>query len=1354
MKKITKTTYNPRNNKIQKKIDATRNTKKENAGKSQENEINKMQEDDIDCDAISLEDNHINFLLNEEDDERSIERLLKHRKQAKSFSKELSERKKNANKIILEYESSLEKEYKKYIHSSDRKRNTAVEIQRLREENIKTEDDVEKEEKRKRRSIYDQIIEKIFYYIPETKKNILDLITVYKKSILENKSNKERNSYINLFYVMTLSDLNYNSLFDLIFLLSMSEVKLIFLSSHLNFLNFYSEIIAAELNIEKKNEFIYEIEKVPILPSELIQKNHKILFEKIVRTIIEKKRILPYFDASSETNPMNNINIVKKYKKIKKYNEGKVEIGSEKKELKVVEEFDFIEKNFGNDLYECTIPHKEYEGRVSFSYDIDCFYIFLSQNSNFDIFRNELNIQVDFKKMKQQSKKFKSPIFLKTDNSFKKICDFLTLQFCSVATNIGIFYFYFVFNSDNDNNTLREEVANLIINVANEYVENLNANLIYLSRSSYYDSFFFNTKRKVKNLDNENNNADAQNIEIENKNDNQRRSILNISSLKSSQVIDIIKKIFSNKDILKKGLKGVYMRAIGTKGSCYTLNSPKVIMKKTAKVFKYENFTNFIVDAAITVCRQEKDFSGKILFLDIKNFTDSKTGISNFLGSQLTQNYNKNLCNFDKKQNKINININGQLKKNLYSTFASSIFSRKLKLSRALQFSAISFFIYISRKIGLEEPEIKYLKLIEEIQKKTMNLKNEDFGYRFESTIEFSSTSTFLQKNSDLILNQKKITFETIDLVKIINTYSEYFLNLIISVKKDLIEIKKTIIAEILIIQLFFQGVCNTHQLESPDLIKNIKNHLILKDRIGKINLVNSIEKFESFVSKDHLNITLAKIIKNCYNLKKNQIELIKTYNNILNTHHPFELTSIFLESYEKAFDSKSDQKDLTNESKKNHDLYHLENWFTLLQTSKIKSFNNKSKFIVIFKVISELKRNIFLEFKRNIEKFIFIDSGTKMVRIYDDSGKKKFLKITNIEIIDQNKKIDENASEELTREKIEEVLTDLHSNNQSLRDIHTIEEKARIIAANNFYQDKLNRVKEIHEDVRFLLFGIKTKTQINHFINNFKKNEKKIQNNLMSIESSKNHNKIKKMASSYNFLEISLGTIFKIYTEFYNIKDNNQFYKIITFLYNKKNSKNQTYIDENWMQKFDSISIFRNQNLNCENKEIYLENKINQSNNENISNIDETLEDVSNDNNSFCEITNVVEEKTIAIMKQDCEIIREEQIRTENDSNSKEESQTIRIKENSPKKLKSYTNIDKFLNEKWIKNFIKKLKAFLNQENKRFDVYQFFQKKYDGKTRPKKNEIKELTLYLIENDYLNNVDGVKIYEARERVFE
>ena len=70
------------------------------------------------------------------------------------------------------------------------------------------------------------------------------------------------------------------------------------------------------MNIEKKNEFIYEIEKMPILPSELIQKNHKILFEKIVRTIIEKKRILPYFDASSETNPMNNINIVKKYKKI------------------------------------------------------------------------------------------------------------------------------------------------------------------------------------------------------------------------------------------------------------------------------------------------------------------------------------------------------------------------------------------------------------------------------------------------------------------------------------------------------------------------------------------------------------------------------------------------------------------------------------------------------------------------------------------------------------------------------------------------------------------------------------------------------------------------------------------------------------------------------------------------------------------------------------------------------------------------------------------------------------------------------------------------------------------------------
>lgn len=160
------------------------------------------------------------------------------------------------------------------------------------------------------------------------------------------------------------------------------------------------------------------------------------------------------------------------------------------------------------------------------------------------------------------------------------------------------------------------------------------------------------------------------------------------------------------------------------------------------------------------------------------------------------------------------------LKQNNYSTALSQLLPRSLKLFRALQFTGIGIFYYICGKLKISKSKISYVRLLNIISKQAIKLQDESFGYRFGEILPFHSFTVWYLSIIERVMEIFDLhIYKPNDLINLITYYVQMLHNYIQSIKSNdegnKRQIIKLVLVEMLIIQVLFRGVPNTHQLRN-----------------------------------------------------------------------------------------------------------------------------------------------------------------------------------------------------------------------------------------------------------------------------------------------------------------------------------------------------------------------------------------------------------------------------------------------------------------------------------------------------------------------------------------------------------
>ncbi|KRH94797.1 hypothetical protein M153_1410002, partial [Pseudoloma neurophilia] len=615
-----------------------------------------------------------------------------------------------------------------------------------------------------------------------------------------------------------------------------------------------------------------------------------------------------------------------------------------------------------------------------------------------------------------------------------------------------------------------------------------------------------------------------------------QKSIIDIRSLQAYQFSQLLKHIFTSKK-LEGHLLGVYISAVGTKSSCFSNNFPYVVVNMITQNLCTELFDFFIVDAAIQACtaRHVADF-GITLFSDpFLSTKKAKDGVCNLFGSKISQNQHSNRLKRDGKNHKIEMIEDGIFKVNNYSTLNSTICPRTLKLSKALQFSGIALFLSICDKVFERRPPVKYLDLLDGIKKIAIKNMNSNFGYRYEATIPFYNMTQWFETTSNKIMNSQNFKlYKTKDLIEQMCDYISDFKNIITNKNNSPEHLAICVIYEILTIQHVLQGVSNTHQLQSRELRYFLINSLTFGNFIPKINIPKIVNKFKRFVTTEMIDLTARKIVQKCKSLKKGSLTIIHYYEKILELKTAQDAANLFLVLYKDAIESEKNKIQKLADSSDFDGKEITINTFINLHLKKLKKIQKITKHTkptLIIKLYNWLNPHNMVNFANELESVFFSNHSHPVLAIHDlkvPTSYYRLVKSTSLSCNHFKSEEEPYISDEIMNQP--EIFLGLPFNVWTIasngilskkevliREDHTIEEKARIIAAYFIYKNDKNYTIKILSDIRFALIGLKTQVQIKEVIKSYKMTSKKLRT--VTKKRQESFLLVKNLAENYKYI-------------------------------------------------------------------------------------------------------------------------------------------------------------------------------------------------------------------------------------------
>lgn len=1137
-------------------------------------------------------------------------------------------------------------------------------------------------------SIYSLILKRIFGANKPNLEEFTKLSNNIKMELLNNCRTKSKNNYVQIFMALTITEENAFSLFEFIFFMISYKIAIVFEEYEYLFLNQVTDRI---INMYEKDFFNQK--KYSSLIENLYLDNINVVAEKnqmieVIEKVVKMQILNPFINFSKNQDISEFLKITNKNKKKRK---AKI-LNEEDTELLDLDQI----KNLENSKEEIDAL-KEYSGSLSFSYDIDCMYIWLNLKSNLKIFRSEQTVDLCFDKLEIVNKIYKNEVYVLTDSGVKKTKDLLFLKFATCRTPIGLLYIYFTTEKQYDAEKTREQFVDSIIFAANDFVNSFDSNIKYCMGRVSYAPDYMTTKRNRYEFDNDNDERRfTSKIQNSHKSDIIKKKLKEITmfnKMRSEEFTDLTEYIVKDNKCCKF-INGIYISVIGSKGQCFSKVGSYALHKTVTTHLMVENFSMFILDAAMQFCSKDNDLFGKSLFLNDFTLNPNNSGLHNFLGSNLCQNYHKKNIKFNSKKRKIEIGSKGTLKTNNYSTLASLLFPRTLKLSKGLQFSAIGFLHFIYDQLGMERPNLKFLNLLDVISENAVLFKNKNFSYRLESTVLFSSFTVYFEIIKKKIKNQNVTEINTDKLISIICYYLNTLKKEIFSKKTSFTQLKKLMITEILIIQHFFKGKANTHQLNSKNLLKIINVNLTSNKILEKFNITKILEILEQRVHISKVMQSGKNLIEKSNLLRKKDLKVIQIYDKVLEVKTEHELCDLFFYLLNNLFQIKKNKIKLKKIRKniENIEVLSLDEYFERISNLKISKIIKNNLTFSMWKLATWLHPDKIKLTLKSIETTLFSKEVYPIMPIYIDSKFEFYcIKNNNDETFCLT-----NISENTT--KIPLPIYILNYTDYNLRKKKskpgltylTLAEKARIIAGKNHYIGAPNIYEKIHLDIRFALFGIKSPTQIKDFILNHRKNMKKIESMKASDVLKEKMARISNLASLYRFKSFSINILEK----FYNINYELPFYgeykatllKITDFFTSYNNH------DDSWFDNF-------------------------------VKNCPESFSSIL--------VNSIgVEEK----------IINDEEIFNYNEStiiSNGEKEEDIIISENEDKNNIVFSD-DKNVNQTPSSTrILDKLKKFVGSPDEEFFLSHFFKKQFNSKSRPSyKNRI-EIKNDLLENEFI-----------------
>ena len=956
------------------------------------------------------------------------------------------------------------------------------------------------------RSIYHEILHETFYLDDENAKTMLESLENVKTKISKrnNKNINIKNARYIYTYACTSSKLLSFSLFDYLYILWYTEVKLVFENYKYSFLNVYSEIIAKHLKLGIENEKIYQSTALKIEVAG--DKNNYTDFYELTKKLVTEANLNVCVPLDKRPDFHNFVNIK-----------------TESMRSKNIEDLITEDTTF-DEIKECIKSEIRTENTggspFTINCDIDATYFFIDKDKK-DIFRENLLINIDDSSMLRHDKMLKNNIIYDTSDGMKKTNDLMTLLFASTQTSAGLFYIYLQTTYNRTDQNARDDLHVNLTNNMLKWYRNLNPNFKYACNYSATSGSFYQRKS--------NNNTYKLDFEQQQLTDNVTHKKFH-KDLPVTLFHSMLCFIYENDT--SKQIKGILIRSINNKKYFIGLTWPTYLHNELAKVFYIENFTYAYVDAAFSIAPKIEDDGHLIL---IQNGHERfKNKEYNILGSKLLTNINGTLNKLDKRKNTCSIPIEGCTKINLYSTFFSQIMPRSLKTSNGLNLTLSVIFEQLTSILKIKNTNTKLYEELQKIKNTCKHFSNDNFGYRLEATMPLYSFTTFLEKMNHDLLNSSIIKVKTTDICMEIISIVSAIQKIMTKKRKNIYDLKELAVAEVLLFNHFLKGRLNVHQLKSSQLRKYIKENFSF-DHIYSIDYEKAVEITLKQVDDEADNELVTSLLTSKYNHNKRYKKMLTLLKVCIEARTTTDYINLFNETYSKLYKSLSKKKKMIETTEKDAEKHlTIDNYIYKLFDMELPKQSAKYECFYIIRILIWLGKldrckwkEIITEQNRIHEYFFAI--------LYCHEIKQPYL----VKLVKNQSEIDTSMTTTALQKqndasKIELVNKIRISIQQKLpfceRREYTIEEKAHIIKA--FRQKSKNEsiVKTLESDIRYGLLGIRTNSQIYDAYKNFRK---------MCNRNNKNNDCIQKInsindaADKSNIEDVGLQDVIAHYTDY-----------------------------------------------------------------------------------------------------------------------------------------------------------------------------------------------------------------------------